>query len=113
MNVKWLWLDHFPAGLETTAQQRLEARKRARQHRRREPNFAGANRRARRILLAWVPALAIIFVVWCFRPLWLSWKPSGLADGMLWGLSPVVLNAVCWTVIAYAINRSNAPFVRR
>lgn len=113
MNLRWLWLDHFPAGLELTAQQRLEAKKRAREHRWREPSFARANRRARRVLWVCILPLAAIFLTWWLRPLWTSWEPQGIAKLILDLPSPVAFIGLQWAAIAYAANRSNAPFIRK
>jgi len=113
MNLRWLWLDHFPPELDLTAEQRKEANRRARLIGAAHPKLGGARKRAAQMVIGWSIALSIVFTAWVLRSQWMPWKPTSRTVNILLSVfSPILFNALVWGVIAMSVNRAAAPFVR-
>jgi hypothetical protein len=110
MNIRWLWLDHIPPELDLTEPQRGEVVKLARDKRRKDPRFRGTQRGARRLLVLTVTPLAILFTFWVFILVHLRLRTQWHILSNLTGI--LLFHALTWTCIAWAIYRTNAPFVR-
>jgi hypothetical protein len=111
MNLRWLWLDHFPPGMELTEAQKAEAKKRARDHRREEPAYRGSFRRAVWIAGVWAGVLSLAFALWMV--MLIGWK---LRTGqyVIVHLSGIlVFQGLLWMGIALALQRSRAPYIRK
>jgi hypothetical protein len=114
MNIRWLWFDHFPRGLELSAAERTAARRLASQHRRQDPRYRGATRKAVMLSIALILPLIFIFLAWIMWPFVIG-KVFRSQLGMIINnsLSPILFNGVLWLIITYVSYRSSAPFVRR
>ena len=99
MNVRWLWFDHFPAELELTQDERARAVLLANAHRKREPKYRGAGRRADLIgLMAGLPILGA-YMLWRLGP-------GGSRSSFL----PMIL--ALYVISALAAYLTRRPFIR-
>jgi hypothetical protein len=112
LKFQWLWLDHFPPGLDLTAEQRVAARQRARSHRRTQQNYRGAGRNGAIIMIVSASGLTAAFLLWI-------WLLLGFRGGPPWRAIAanvagiLVFQLLLWLSIAYALWRSHSPYIRR
>lgn len=108
MNLRWLWLDHFPAELDLTDEQKRSARSRASLHRKREPNYRGAGRR---YALTFLPIFLFAFA------LYYLWLQHLIETRRVGTQSPLIVGLVCcalmYAPMAFALHRTRTPFIRR
>ena len=111
MNLRWLWLDHFPPGMELTVEQRVAAMKRAREHRKQEQNYRGTALQTMRVYVFMVVPLTVLFVLWVFAliswRLGVVWYVASLVTGIL------VFNGLIWLCLALSMYRTRGPYVRK
>lgn len=114
MNLRWLWLDHFPAGMKLSDEERKAVRKLAHRLRAQDPRYRGTRRRAALLALATIGPLSIVFLLWMCWPLFAG-KPfsSAWANITSNAMAPIVFNALLWLCIAWTIDRTTTPFIRR
>jgi len=110
VNLCWLWLDHFPAGLELTEEQRREVDRRVRQHRLQDQNYRGSARVVARLAGVSMGVLSVLFVIWLFV----------IIRARMGVLYPVALLAgimsfigLIWLSTAWSIHRAKTPYVRK
>lgn len=110
MNLRWLWMDHVPAELMLRPEERRRVLELARHKRIDDPRYRGAHRRTRTFLTLTTIPLSILFAMWMFMlvtwRLHASWKAASNLAGML------MFNFLLWTLISWAIYRTNAPYIR-
>lgn len=110
MNLRWLWLDHFPPGMELTEAQRLEAKKRAREHRLVDQNYRGTGKAMWRTAAFISGLLSLLFCLWLYGllayRLRTHWHVVALVTGIL------MFQALIWMGIALAVYRTYAPYIR-
>ena len=111
MNLRWLWLDHFPAGMELTDAQRAEVKRRAFEHRFKDPRYRRSSRTFARIAWGFAVPLSLAFMVWVWllvgvRPPF-PWNGIGNVAGIL------LFQASLWMGIAYGLHRSSVFYVRK
>lgn len=111
MNLRWLWLDHFPAGLDITAPQRKEAKRRARAHRKREKNFRGSLGVATQFIGFMTTVLSLAFMAWMFMLVTLKLRTAGFVTALVTGT--LLFQALLWITITYALHRTSVPYVRK
>jgi len=113
MNLRWLWLDHVPAGLTLTPEQRREARRLARSIKAENPAFAGARRKATITILLWTVLWIAGVIAYSLHHLWFPWKPkAALVSALSTVAAVLILNGSIWVIIAMSVNRAAAPFMR-
>lgn len=111
MNFRWLWLDHFPQGLDLTQAQRAEVKRLARAHRKKEFNFRNTGSTVRRLLAMMTIPLSLIFTMWVL--ILVGWRlpPAMHIISNVGGI--LLFQAALWTCITYAMYRTSAPYVRK
>lgn len=111
MNLRWLWLNHVPAGIELAPEERGELNRQVHQLRKNPAIDPAARRRYRREAFMLVAPLVILFCIWT---IWLSpnnltgWWKTVVGCGSIF-----IYNIILWLFIAFAYYRTNAPYVRR
>lgn len=111
MNLRWLWLNHVPPGIELAQEERVELRKHVHALRKNPDTDPAARKRYRRESLMLIAPLVIIFCIWT---IWLS--PNNLTGWwktLVSCSSIFIYNIILWLFIAFAYYRTNAPYVRR
>jgi hypothetical protein len=111
MNLRWLWLDHFPPGMELTEAHRAEARKRAREHRLVDRNFRGTAGQIGRIVGVCVGWLIAAFLAWIFLLLSFRGRAAGYIVANVTGI--LVFQGFIWLSIAYATHVTYRPYIRK
>lgn len=110
MNLRWLWFDHIPPGVELNAQQRAELRRRSRALRAAHPSTMHKHGSliAAIIVASFVEAALLLLVILVVFPQ--AQSPMSRALAII-GL-PAMIVVVFWLFVAVTFNRSHSPFVR-
>ena len=113
MNLRWLWLDHVPPGIELTGAQRREVRHRSGRLRAENPSTMRKHGSLIAGVIVWsiVEAILLLIVVLWVFPMAQSLGP-GWRLAVIIGL-PLVICLPFWLMIAMTFNRSHSPFVRQ
>jgi hypothetical protein len=108
---RWLWFNHVPAGLELTAEQYADVKRRVRAMGPEQRRFTPMSRRILARLLPTLAMLTAAFGVWL---LWLiRARPSGAWMIVSNVMGILIFQALMWMAIAWSINRAIAPLVWR
>lgn len=108
--MRWLWLDHVPPGLTLTGEQRQRVVELARRKRHAQPTFRTLTFTARLWLLVAIPTILILYIGWIAL---LPRIGFGLIGTIFANAGSILLfNGLLWWCIAWAVHRTNAPYVR-
>jgi hypothetical protein len=108
---RWLWFNHVPAGLELSAEQCAELKRRVRQMGPEQRRFTPMSRR---ILVRLVPATTLLSLALACWMIWLI-RAQPSTGWMIFAnlMSMLAFQALLWLAIAWSINRAIAPLVWR
>src|SRR5262245_16870389 len=111
MNFRWLWLDHFPPGMELTEAQRAEARERARKHRLRDQSYRGSAKAAGRLAGIMAGILSLAFCFWIYMLVGMRLRTAVQMPVQVFGT--LLFQGLLWLSISLAMNRSRVPYIRK
>ena len=110
LSFRWLWLDHVPRELQVSPQERAEVLRLAKIKRVQEPKFRGVQGSAAWFLTLTTGPLSILFLGWIFTLVSLRLRVPWFVVSNLTGI--LLFNLLLWASIAWAMYRTNAPYIR-
>lgn len=111
MNLRWLWFDHIPHGVDLTPQERAELKRTSRHLQSAHPSTSHKHGSLITAVIGWsiLESLVLLVAIFYFMPMMRSGTMQAVGIvGLL-----LVICVPFWIMIALAFNRSHATFVRQ